>query len=89
MTTTRPLLPGTLHGLIEAGTALYRDLQETDDLLSEALASLATIERAVQRGDRIEPLLFQIGEALRTGEDGRWRVHATLRRYGVGASRGV
>ena len=76
----RPRLPGTLDGLLDAGTRLYRELADSDELLQGLLAVLAGVERAIGQ-DEVARLLLDVREALRTGESGRERLRATLRRY--------
>jgi hypothetical protein len=81
MTDLRPQLPGTLYGLLDAGTRLYHDLQTSDDLLSELLVALDHVERAVQRGEDVAPLRFELAATLRLGVAGRQQLSATLQRY--------
>jgi hypothetical protein len=78
---TRPQLPGTLHGLLDAGTRLYRELQTSDDLLRETLAALGAVERAIERGEDVTFLRFEIGETVRLCAMGQGRVAATLRHF--------
>jgi hypothetical protein len=80
--TTRPRLPGTLLGLLDAGTRLYTELQTSDDLLAELLSCLNRIERTVRAGDDVGPLLFEIAATARLGAAGREQLAATLRRFG-------
>jgi hypothetical protein len=81
VTECRPRLPGTLYGLLDAGTRLYEDLEASDDLLREMLAALDLVARAVERGDDVEPMLFEITATLRLCSAGRQRVLATLRHF--------
>jgi hypothetical protein len=78
-TDVRPQLPGTLEGLLDAGTRLYHDRATSDDLLKEMLAALDRVERAVQRGEDISRLLFEIGATVRLGTAGRQQIASTLR----------
>ena len=77
----RPHLPGTLHGLLEAGTQLYRALADSDELIQALLATLAGVEFALGDSDPLGRLLLDIREALRSGEAEQQRVQATLQRY--------
>ena len=77
-----PRLPGTLHGLLDAGVRFYHDLLHDDDLLADLLGVLAMVERAVLAGEHWTPLLGEVRAALRSGEAGRARIRATVRRYG-------
>src|SRR5689334_13974408 len=74
-------LPGTLHGLLDAGQDLYGLVLEADELHREALAALAAVERALKRGDDATPLLFEISATLRLCDSRRRRVLEALRRY--------
>ncbi len=82
----RPQLPGTLHGLLDAGNRLYTELQTSDAVLAEALASLVSVERAIERGESVASLRFEIGATLRVCFAGRERVGATLRRFTPGGA---
>ena len=87
VTQLRPRLPGTLYGLLDTGTRLYQELETSDDLLQEMLTSLDQVARAVERGEDVEPMLFEITATLRLCSTGRQRLLATLRHFapGVGA----
>ena len=74
-------LPGTLHGLLDAGARLYQELLDSDDLLRDLLMALAAVERALGAGEDGARLLDEIREAVRAGERGRERVRATVRRF--------
>ena len=80
-TKLRPRLPGTLYGLLDAGTRLYQELDASDALLREMIAALDAVARAIQRDDDIEPLLFEITNTLRIGTTGRQHLLATLRHF--------
>lgn len=77
----RPGLPGTLHGLLDAGTRLYRGLAESDALLQDVLATLAGVEFALGGSEQFGRLLLDVREALRAGAAGQAHIDATLRRY--------
>jgi hypothetical protein len=85
VTEIRPRLPGTLYGLLDAGTRLYQELEASDELLREMLAALDLVARAVERGDDVEPLLYDITATLRLCSTGRQRVLATLRHFAPGS----
>lgn len=85
VTDLRPRLPGTLYGLLDAGTRLYQELEASDDLLREMLAALDLVARAVERGEDVEPLQFEITSTLRLCSTGRQRVLATLRHFAPGS----
>jgi hypothetical protein len=74
-------LPGTLHGLLDAGARLYQELCDSDDALCDLLAALAAVERAIRAGEDGTRLLDDIRAAVRVGERGRERVRAAVRRY--------
>ncbi|MGD9712702.1 MAG: hypothetical protein AB7V46_11610 [Thermomicrobiales bacterium] len=80
-TDLRPRLPGTLYGLLDAGTRLYQDLDASDALLGEMIAALDSVARAIQRDENIDPLLFEITNTLRICTTGRQRLLATLRHF--------
>jgi hypothetical protein len=84
VTQLRPRLPGTLYGLLDAGTRLYQDLEASDDLLQEMLTALDQVARAVERGEDVEPMLFEITATLRLCSTGRQRLLATLRHFAPG-----
>lgn len=81
MTDARPRLPGTLHGLLDAGTHLYTELAESDELLQGLLSTLAGVELALGGSSHLARLLLDVREALRSGEARHERVGATLQRY--------
>lgn len=81
MTTSLPWLPGSLEGLLDAGTTLFDRLQAADDHLQHALAVLAVIERTVQRGEPVTPLLAAIVAVRRNGDREHERADGVLRRY--------
>lgn len=81
VTQFHPRLPGTLYGLLDAGTRLYQELEASDDLLQEMLTALDHVARAVERGDDVEPMLFEITATLRLCSTGRQRLLATLQHF--------
>ena len=74
-------LPGTLHGLLDAGTRLYQELLDSDDALRDLLVALAAVERTIEAGESGMRLLGDIREAIRAGERGRERLREAVRRY--------
>lgn len=76
-------LPGTLHGLLDAGTRLYQELLDSDDALRDLLVALAAVERALDAGESGTRLLGDIRVAIRAGEQGRERLSEAVRRYSL------
>lgn len=81
MTTSLLRLPGSLEGLLDAGATLYDRLQASDEHLQQSLAILALVERAVQRGEPVMPLLAVIRAARHDGDREHERADGVLRRY--------